>query len=260
VELCEEWLARRPGDPHALHTRAACSGRDVPPRASDAYVQVVFDSFAESFEAKLAKLHYRAPELVAAAVAGTGIAASRELDVVDLGCGTGLCGLLLAPYARRLVGVDLSEGMLKHASEKHLYDELVQVELTAYLRQLHEAVDLIVSADTLVYFGDLEDVVAAAARALRPGGTFIFTVEEAVDGEATAAFCIQPHGRYNHLAEYVERVLAKAGLQPTIERAELRKEYGLPVAGLVVRGHKPVSSAIADVQGGGARPIGAQHG
>jgi predicted TPR repeat methyltransferase len=235
VELCREWLTRCPDDPQAVHTLAACSGCDVPLRASDAYVEQVFDSFAESFEAKLARLQYHAPDLIASALAATGIAARRDLDVLDLGCGTGLCGPLLAPYAGRLVGVDLSKGMLQHAAAKHLYDELVPVELTAWLRQFHAAWDVIVASDTLVYFGALEPVVAAAATALRPGGVFVFTVEHAVDSASTPTYAIQPHGRYTHSLDYVQRLLAAAGLESAFDRAELRKESGLPVAGLVVR-------------------------
>jgi predicted TPR repeat methyltransferase len=49
------------------------------------------------------------------------------------------------------------------------------------------------------------------------------------------------HGRYSHAREYVERVLAAAGLQPWITPAELRMESGAPVAGLVIRGTKPGS-------------------
>ena len=66
VEIFHEWLQEEPGNPIALHMLAACSGRDVPPRASDAFVETTFDSFAASFDSKLAKLEYRAPELVAA--------------------------------------------------------------------------------------------------------------------------------------------------------------------------------------------------
>ena len=235
VELCREWLARLPGDPQAIHTLAACTGSDVPPRASNAYVEQVFDSFAESFEAKLARLQYRAPELIASSLAAAGIPCRKALDVLDLGCGTGLCGPLLAPFASRLVGVDLSNGMLRHAAAKHVYDELVQVELTAWLQQFNSAWDVIVAADTLVYFGALEPVIAAAATALRPGGVFAFTVEHAVDAASTPTHAIQLHGRYAHCIDYVGRLLATAGLETVIERAELRKESGLPVAGLVVR-------------------------
>jgi predicted TPR repeat methyltransferase len=238
VLVCEEWLKSDPNDPVAQHTLAAVSGQDVPVRASDGYVQQTFDSFAASFEAKLAKLHYRAPQLVAASLADAGLAQERALDVLDAGCGTGLCGPLVAPYARRLLGVDLSEGMLRHAKDKGVYDELAAGELTEYLRNHPNAFDLVITADTLVYFGSLDDVAAAAAGALRPGGRLVFTVEEAVEDNAPPTYCLKPHGRYNHRADYVERVLAGVGLEPSITRAELRLESGSPVAGLVVTATK----------------------
>jgi predicted TPR repeat methyltransferase len=149
---------------------AACTGRDVPGRASNGFVATTFDSFAASFESKLAKLSYRAPALVAAMLQDCGLEPSRQLDVLDAGCGTGLCGALVAPFARRLIGVDLSDGMLAHAKDKQVYDTLIKAELTEYLRDSREVFDLIVSADTLVYFGDLKDVIAAVAGSLRPNG------------------------------------------------------------------------------------------
>ena len=246
VQVCEEWIKDEPSSVVARHTLAACSGRDVPARASNDYVQRVFDSFASSFEAKLARLQYRAPSLVADALAQTGMAADKTRDVLDVGCGTGLCGPLLAPYARNLVGVDLSGGMLHHAADKRIYDDLIQAELTAYLQQLSpESVDVVVSADTLVYFGGLEDVITAAATALRRGGVLIFTVEEAIEPEEADTYSMQPHGRFTHGARYVERLLASAGLQPALERAELRLESGVPVQGLVARGAKPAAGVAA---------------
>ena len=237
VSLCQDWLRAEPDDPVARHTLAAVSGRDVPARASDTYVQRTFDTFASTFEAKLAQLHYRAPALVAAALAKTDLPEVRSLDVLDVGCGTGLCGPLVAPYARRLTGVDLSSGMLAHATEKHVYDELVQQELTTYLSSHRDAFDLIVSADTLVYFGPLDGVAAAAAGALRGGGRFVFTVEESTEA-GVETWRLAPHGRFNHSARYVKQVLSDAGLGASIIQAELRMESGLPVRGLVVTAGK----------------------
>jgi predicted TPR repeat methyltransferase len=241
VHILAEWLEEEPGDPIALHMMAACTGRDVPARASNGFVENTFDSFAATFEAKLEKLSYRAPALVAAMLEDAGLEPSKRLDVLDAGCGTGLCGPLVAPYARRLAGVDLSNGMLAHARAKHVYDELAQGELTAYLRDSAAAFDLIVCADTLVYFGDLESVVAAAAGALRPNGLFIFTLEHAVADEADVDYRLEWHGRYSHARDYVERLLARSGLQPRIALAELRMEAGAPVPGLVIRAAKPVA-------------------
>jgi predicted TPR repeat methyltransferase len=232
IEIFEEWLVEEPGDAIARHMLAACSGRDVPARASDAFVEKTFDSFAASFDAKLARLMYRAPTLVAAMLEDEPHGA---LDVLDAGCGTGLCGPLFAPFAQRLVGVDLSAQMLAQARARNVYDELVHGELTAYARGVTAAFDVIVSADTLVYFGALDDVVAAFADALRPGGRVVFTVEQL----RGTGYGLTPNGRYAHARAYVEHVLAGAGLEVEIVPAELRLEAGEPVAGLVVRGTKP---------------------
>ncbi len=242
VDIFKEWLEEEPQDPIALHMLAACTGRDVPLRASDAFVQRTFDGFAASFESKLERLSYRAPALVAAMLEHSDLKPSKCLDVLDAGCGTGLCGPLLLPYARRLVGVDLSEGMLAHAKEKHVYDALVKTELTEYLRDNGEAFDLIVSADTLVYFGDLENVLAAAAHALRPNGLLVFTLEHAVGGEADVDYRLELRGRYSHTTAYVERLLAATCLKSEIACADLRMESGAPVAGLLIRATKPLTA------------------
>jgi predicted TPR repeat methyltransferase len=238
VRIFEEWLAGDPADPIARHMLAACTGRHVPARASNAFVERTFDGFAASFESRLQRLSYRAPALVAAMLESSGHEPSKRFDVLDAGCGTGLCGALVAPYARSLTGVDLSGGMLARAKEKGVYDTLVEAELTAYLRDHENAFDAIVSADTLVYFGDLEDVVSAAAGALRPNGLLLFTLEDAGGREAAAGYRLEMHGRYSHGAAYVVRLLAFAGLRPEVVHADLRMEAGVPVAGLVIRASK----------------------
>jgi predicted TPR repeat methyltransferase len=213
---------------------AACSGRDVPARASDAYVVQAFDRFADGFDFQLKRLEYRAPALILEAVAGLVGAPAARLDVLDAGAGTGWCGPLLRPYARTLTGVDLSPRMLAKATERQVYDRLEVGELTAFMAGHLDAFDLIVSADTLVYFGDLGQALRAAAGALRPGGHLAFTVEHATD-DPPQGFRIGPHGRYGHGASYVRQTLVAAGLSPlAIEPAHLRLEHRVPVDGLVV--------------------------
>jgi predicted TPR repeat methyltransferase len=239
AKIFEEWLEEEPADPVARHMLAACTGREVPERASDGFVERTFDGFAASFESKLARLSYRAPALVAAMLDDDGLERSHRLDVLDAGCGTGLCGAMVAPFARRLVGVDLSQGMLEHAKSKNVYHSLVKAELTEYLSDPGEAFDLIVSADALVYFGELRGVIAAFAEALRPNGLLVFTLEHASAG---ADYRLELHGRYSHGRAYVEQVLTLAGLQSKIVQAELRMEAGTPVPGLVIRAAKSASA------------------
>jgi len=224
-----------PGDPIARHMLAASSGLNVPAQASGEYVQQVFDQFADTFDTVLRSLDYRAPLLVAEATMAELAHRQAQNDVLDAGCGTGLCGVHLRPYARRLVGVDLSARMLAQARDRNLYDDLVQADLTQYLRCNPSCFDLIASADTLVYFGDLSAVLAASAAALRRDGLLVFTLEDAGDSTREEGFRLQAHGRYSHLESYVREVLSQASLKIRyIKRDVLRTESGEPVSGLIV--------------------------
>ena len=239
VEALDEWLAREPDNPVAQHYRAAYSGDAIPARASDAYVRSIFEGYAASFDAHLDRLGYRAPQLLHAAIAGVIGDPRRSLEVLDAGCGTGLCGPLLRPFACRLEGVDLAEAMLAKARERDVYDALSAGELTAFMAARTGSYDLILSADTLVYFGDLSAVAEAAAGALRQGGILAFTLERLAAEDAGPGYRLEEHGRYSHAAGYVRRILAGAGFTLiAIEPATPRNEGGAPVAGLVVVARK----------------------
>ena len=233
AKVLRQWLGFDPDNPVAQHTYAAHMGGDqIPERASDGYVRQTFDGFAGSFDNVLERLDYRAPSLVAKAVGAVRDPPQGHLAVLDAGCGTGLCGPLLRPYANRLIGVDLSPKMLAKAVGRRVYEDLVEAELVGYLDRTPASFDLIVSADTLVYFGELRPFLQAVRKALLPGGHLVFTLEKAKGGQG---FKLNMHGRYSHALDYVETVLAEAGLKNvSIEEATLRKEAGEPVAGLVV--------------------------
>jgi predicted TPR repeat methyltransferase len=230
IASVREWLAHEPANATATHVLASLGGTAAPDQASEGYVRETFDRFASSFDQTLARLEYQAPQFVATAVALAYGPPRGELEVLDAGCGTGLVGPLVRPWARRLLGVDLSPGMLAQA-EGRGYDSLHERDLTGFLAGRPAAFDLIVSADTLCYFGALESVVGSAARALRPGGTLVFTLERLGGGER---FALGPHGRYAHDEGYVRAVLASHAFATTVAYGALRMEGGTPVEGLVV--------------------------
>ena len=233
-----EWAAREPDNPVPAHMLAACSGVDVPARASDAYVRKTFDQFAASFdEVLLQRLDYRAPDTLCASLGEVLGLPQSALDVLDAGCGTGLCGPLLKPYARSLIGVDLSGGMLARARSRTIYDDLIEAEIGRFLTERPAQFDVVASADTLCYFGDLVPIVQAAKSALRPRGWLAFTLEGADDIDA---YRINPHGRYSHARAYVANVLDGARFEHVaIEAQSLRLELGKPVPGWVVRARVP---------------------
>jgi predicted TPR repeat methyltransferase len=232
AKIYTDWSHIDPSSAIAHHMAAATSGSNVPARADDRYVAGIFDKFANVFDANLKNLGYRAPELVSTALA-VHCGSSTTLDVLDAGCGTGLCGPLVRKLSRQLVGVDLSAGMLEKAHSRGGYDELVVCELCAFMRARPDSFDAIICADTLVYFGALEDAFAAAHHALRAAGIFVFTVEALTD--ESQQHRLEVHGRYVHSASYVRAAVAGAGFEVTALVSEaLRRERGQDVAGYLV--------------------------
>ncbi|WP_197356057.1 tetratricopeptide repeat protein [Aureliella helgolandensis] len=210
IEILSSWLELEPDNPVARHLVSAGSRTEVPQRASDEYVRDVFDKFAVTFEADLARLKYRGPLIVEQAL-------TRELgspeplpSVLDAGCGTGLCGPVLRPFAQRLVGVDISRKMLEVAGQRRLYDELVEAELGDYLSRQSSLFDLIASADTFGYFGDLAALFLSAHAALVPGGLLLATIELSSDA-SELGYHLQSSGRYCHDRNYVSGSCEAAG-------------------------------------------------
>lgn len=226
------WLDAEPDNPVARHLYLAALGQ-APERADDAYVARAFDNYADKFDSHIAGLNYRGPDLVAEAVTQSCGAPRAALETLDAGCGTGLCGPRVRPWASRLDGVDLAQKMLDRAAALGCYDELVCAELTAHLEARPGRYDLIISGDTLCYFGALERPLAAARAALKPGGRLSFTIEAREEGEA--GYTLNVSGRYGHRSAYVAEQAERAGF--VVERLSpeyLRNEGGAALGGYLV--------------------------
>jgi predicted TPR repeat methyltransferase len=132
----------------------------------------------------------------------------------------------------------LSSGMLGGAEARNVYSDLHKAELVAFLDTHPGEFDVVISADTLCYFGQLHDAMRASAKALRPNGHVIFTVE-ALDDDS------EPHrlltsGRYSHSLPHVSVAATSSGLRvESIRRVKLRAEAGRPVIGWLVTLHRP---------------------
>lgn len=239
AELYREWLVHDPDNPIARHMLAATEGKAAPARASVEYIQCLFDGFASHFDANLTSLKYRAPEWVIERL-GREVPPGGTHEILDAGCGTGLCGPLLRPMASRLVGVDLSAQMLEKARARGTYDELVRQELAQFMRSRPACFEVIASADTLIYFGALEEPIAAARACLRPGGFLAFTLERLDPAASDAPYRLETHGRYSHSETYLRSVLEQAGFVGIdLETRVLRTERGKEVLGHVVSARAP---------------------
>jgi predicted TPR repeat methyltransferase len=197
------WIvAQTPSDPIPAYMLQVLADPTVS-RAPPAYVEAHFDAFADRFDHQLVELlDYRAPELMADLLAQH---ADGLDEILDLGCGTGLSAAPLARFGGRLTGVDLSGAMLAKAAERQTYGRLVQADAVAFLREHPGAFDLVFSADVLIYFGDLADLLSAATQALRPGGYLAISIELS-DQDWT----VLTSGRFAHGDAYVRGLLAPA--------------------------------------------------
>lgn len=237
-EILKIFLKQQPEDPIAKHMLASLGGSKIPSRADDQYVKQTFDDFANSFDNILAKLNYKAPELVSARLKQIFDGKSSKVDILDLGCGTGLCGPLLKSISNRLDGIDLSANMLEKAALRCVYDHLEEVEITHFMENSEQHYNAIVCVDTFVYFGDLSAAFAAANKVLVENGYMIFTLER--HSHNNQSYQLQKHGRFSHSKNYVRSTLVDKGFSVvSIENIVPRTENGQPVDGALVVAQKP---------------------
>jgi predicted TPR repeat methyltransferase len=229
----EQALAHGADDELTRFFFAAVTQARAPAHAPHAYVRALFDGYASDFDAHLVgTLGYQAHRVLVGMVQP--LAPPSAFDsVLDLGCGTGLCGPLVRPLAKRLVGVDLSAPMLEKAKALQVYDDLVQADAVEHLTNtpITHRHDLVLAADVLIYLGELTPLFTALAHATRPGALFGFTVE--LPEHAGADVELMPSLRYAHSEAYLRRVSAKYGFSVVSARREpLRQDQRVPIDGL----------------------------
>lgn len=216
-----------PEDAEARHFLSLLTG-ETDTVAQLKYTRALFDDCAATFDHILVdELGYSAPWVLDEELMAAG-ALDRQLAIVDLGCGTGLCGTVLKPHAIRLDGIDLAPGMVAAARARGLYDEVIEGEIVGVLGGRHASYDVAVAADVLIYIGESTPVFVAIRQALRPGGWFAFSVEVEEGGTVTG----RSSGRFAHSTAYIHDLAARSGFAVIRERAfPLRKEQGRDIDG-----------------------------
>ena len=102
------------------------------------------------------------------------LAGLPRLDVLEIGCGTGLNTRYLAEHCRSVLALDFSAGMLERARANVSAPNVrfAENDIRARWNVDDSSVDLIVCTLVLEHVEDLRRVFREAARVLRPGGRF----------------------------------------------------------------------------------------
>jgi len=212
----EKAVKMMPDNENARFMFALAGGKVSPARMPLMLAQNQFDGLAEHFDEDQKARSYTGPEALQKAVLPQLAGGRNDYVMLELGPGTGLVGPLFKPRAARLVGVDLSAKMIAIAGQRkneagnRIYDELVQKDAVSYLQSAQEgAFDVIYAADLVSFMGDLSQLFAGAARALKPDGILAFT------GDPTGgSFKLEPVlGRFAHSEAYLREQAGKAGLE-----------------------------------------------
>lgn len=93
-----------------------------------------------------------------------------DREVLEVGCGTGLIMRGLVDRASRLVGLDISPGMLEEARARGF--DVVEGR-AEHLPFESESFDLVYSFKVLAHVEEIEKALGEMARVLRPGGHMV---------------------------------------------------------------------------------------
>ena len=223
-----------PDDETAKFMLQSLGAATTPDAVPAEHVRRIFDQCAGTFEKILVnELAYKTPERLFNLVRPH---LKQNLTVLDLGCGTGLGSQFYRPYAKLLIGVDVSSKMLQKASAKNIYDDLIAFDILQDW-PFSQPFDLIYSSDVFVYFGNLDPILQSASSYLVHGGIIAFSVERLEDD--STGYRLFPSGRYAHSQRYLRNCLKHHGLALAAETdAIIRKQAGDEVKGLLIVAEK----------------------
>lgn len=237
-------LSLEPQNATAKHMIAALTGQTLPSGAPSEYITVLFDQYAYNYDQHVqVQLQYQVPYLIRQALTPF-IPAQGFQKALDIGCGTGLLAPFLTDIIHQFEGIDLSPNMLAVAKQKGAYSALTLAEAAQFLKTCYTTYHLIVAADVLVYFGELETLFRFCRQALKAKGYFSFSIETLSLAEIPnlphADFALRKTGRYAHRVLYIHTLSQQLGFNLLAQdQVTLRYQENKPIVGHLFILQKP---------------------
>ncbi len=201
-ELLERALHANPKDASSQFMLDVLTQNKQNPAASQDYIRNLFNNYALYYEQHLKNiLHYNLPQQSLDVLRALQFSSFQH--ALDLGCGTGLSGVVLKDCSAQLTGVDLSQKMLAHARNKNVYDCLIEADIISFLCADNQSYDLIQALDVLPYFGELNELFSALIPRLSKYGIIMLSAE--ISDEQP--WKIQDSMRFCHNPDYIHDLL-----------------------------------------------------
>lgn len=164
---------------------------------------------------------------------------ARLGDVLDVASGDGVLAELLAPRARAVTCLDLSDKVLDAGRRR-----LRHLDSVSFRRgDMHElpfapaSFDQVLLMNALTYARDPERVLAEAGRVLRPGGALVgVTLKRHRHAEAVARF---DHVQMGFDVDELETALARAGFHVELCRVTSRERRRPCFEVITIHAYKP---------------------
>lgn len=182
--------------------------RTMPPEMAIEY----FDGLAAEYDFKQQTNVYQLPALTHQLLMPELERIGDYHNLIDLGCGTGLCGGQFREQFSNIVGVDFSNRMLDEAYRKmdrrgvKIYTRLEHQDMRLHFQQEKEGFfDVALCISVFPYLGDLEAFFAGTQRVIRAGGIVACSFDPyLVNGNLAEGYGLMTHtGYFGHDIRYV---------------------------------------------------------
>jgi predicted TPR repeat methyltransferase len=148
-----------------------------------------FNNIADDYSKKfINKFEYCAVDNLCNTIIANRNIFSNHLDILDLGCGTGLVGANLNDLAiKSLTGVDFANQMLLQANRlindnsNKIYSKTICVDIVTYLQETDKKFDLIVASGILEYVDNFQDIFQQIVSKLSDKGVFAFIIPTGIE-------------------------------------------------------------------------------
>jgi len=132
---------------------------------------------------------------------------SPDMEVLELGCGTGTTALIHAPFVKHITGIDISRNMLEIARAKAETGKVKNVTFQQSsidnLETSDSSYDVVMGHSILHLLENKEAVIARVHRMLKPGGVFVSSTA-CLGCRVPVLRAILPVGRFLGLLPLVE--------------------------------------------------------